>query len=551
MKAYVRIVSVLLLGLVLPLSGCGSSSSPSGTSSSTSTSTASTVASSGVLRVGNEGVQDLSTVDLDPPAENLGANSIFVMSLLYGGLVRLDEKLHIAPDGATGWTVSNGGRTYTFHIRPGLKFSDGTRVSASDFVYSLNRAFSPKFANVGNTQYFLSHIVGSQEVTKGKAKSLAGVKAMDSSTVQITTDAPTAAFLDQLSNVVSAVVPRAVIAKYGNKGWTAHEVGTGPFFVKRWLHGKEIDLAPNPYYWRGKPKLGTMRILFVQNPDTAYNLYQHGDLDVMGAVQFPSDKLTSARSRSDFKQVPQLFTEYLPPNEKKRPFNNVHVRRAFSFAINREALVSRFLNGQYVPAHGILPPGIPGYDPSLKGQTFDPKAAQAELAKAGYPNGKGFPQTALSFSGGDPGQKSSAQVLQRFWSKYLNVNVALNQMEQGAYNNALNARNFQLAFISWGEDYPDPQNFLSLQLQTGSSNNNGGYSNAAFDTLTKAADTQVGDNVRRFGQYRQAERIALRDAAWVVLYWGKSNILINSKVHGLVINGGGLTAANWANVTVK
>jgi len=507
--------------------------------------------SAGVLRMSDEGVQDLTDVDLDPPAENLGANAIFVISLVFGGLVRLDPALHVAGDGASSWTVSRDKRTYTFHIRKGLKFADGTPVTASDFAYSLNRAFSPAFANAGNTAYYLNHIAGGPAVTAGKAKTVRGVRVLNPSTLQITTDKPTAVFLDQLSFSASYVVPRRLIQRYGDKHWTEHAMGTGPFYVARWQHSKEIDLAPNPYYWRGQPKLSGIRILFIQNPDTAYNLYRTGGLDVMGAVQFPSDKLASARRQPDFHQVPALFTEYIPPNEKKPPFNGVHVRRAFSLAIDRQILVNKFLSGQFVPANGILPPGMPGYNPRLKGETFDPKGARAELAKAGYPNGKGLPHVTLSFSGGDPGQKTASVILQRMWSQYLGVNVSLNQLEQGAYNNALNARNYQLAFISWGEDYPDPQDFLSLQLQTGVGNNNGSFSDRTFDTLTQRADTMVGNNPARYALYRQAEEIALNKAAWIVLYWGKSDILINKRVRGLLINGGGLTAYNWANVTVR
>ncbi|HZU11801.1 MAG TPA: peptide ABC transporter substrate-binding protein [Chloroflexota bacterium] len=531
-----RLTSVLVL-LAVALGGCGGSTQSKASGPA------------GILRLSDEGIPDLTPADLDPPAETLGANSIAVMSLIDGGLVRLDANLHIAPDGASSWSVGNGGRTYTFHIRPHLRFADGTPVTAADFAYSLDRAFSPRYAGAANAQAFLSHIVGGAAVTAGKAKSVSGVRVLGRDTLQITTDKPVAVFLDELANPVAAVVPRHLIQRYGPEAWTEHAVGTGPFYVKDLQHGKEIDLAPNPYYWRGKPALKEVRILFVQNPDTAYNLYRTGSLDVMGMVQFPSDKLAEGRKLSAFHSAPYLFTEYLPPNERKPPFNNVHVRRAFSLAIDRTALVNRFLGGQYVPANGILPPGMPGYNSHLRGEQFNPTQAQAELARAGYPGGKGFPSVSLSFSGGDPGQRASAQVLQRFWSKYLHVSVGLNQMEQGAYNNALNAENFQLAFISWGMDYPDPQDFLSLQLQTGVGNNNAGFSNARFDALTKQADTMVGQNAARYKLYRQAEQIALDRAAWIVLYWGRTDVLINPRVHGLILNGGGLTAPNWASVT--
>lgn len=528
---------LLAVAAALSLGGCGSSQSAGGKRPPQ------------VLTMSDEGVQDLTAADLDPPAENLGAGAIFPISLIFGGLVRLDQNLRIAPDGASSWSLSGDKKTYTFRIRKGLKFADGTPVTAADFAYSLNRAFSPQFAN-GNTNYYLSHIVGGPAVTAGKAKTIAGVKVVNPSTLQITIDQPTAAFLDQLAFSASFVVPRKLIAQRG-KNWTDRAMGTGPFYVKQIQHGKELDLAPNRYYWRGKPKLSQIRILFFANPVTAFNRYRTGGLDVTGVISFPPEKLTEAQRRKDFHLVPQLFTEYLTPNEKKAPFNNMHARRAFSLAIDRPTLVNKFLRGEFAPAHGILPPGIPGYDPKAKGETFDPAQAKAELARAGFPGGKGLPQVTFSYSSGDAGQSAAAPVLQRMWAKYLGVNVQLNPMEQGAYNNALTARNYQLAAISWGADYPDPQNFLSLQLQTGTGNNNGSYSNPRFDALTRQADTLVGNDARRYALYRQAEAIALNQAAWIVLWWGKSAMLIDPKVQGLTINGGGLTAKNWANVTIK
>lgn len=536
MRRYLARLGILIVLLAFPLTACGSSSSSS--------------TSSQVLTMSDEGVQDLTSSDLDPAAENLGANAIEVISLMFGGLVRLDQNLHVVPDGAASWTVSSDKKTYTFHIRKGLKFADGTPVTASDFAWSLNRAFQPQFVNGGNISYYLSHIVGGPAVTAGKAKTVKGIKVVNPSTLQITTDAPVAPFLDQLTFSGADVLPRHVIQKYG-RSWTDHAVGTGPFYVKRVIHSKEIDLAPNPYYWRGKPRLSRVRVLFFANADTAYNSFRTGGLDVMGAVQFPSDKLTEARHQKDFYQVPQLFTEYIPPNEHKAPFNNAHVRRAFSLAIDRPVLVNRFLSGQFVPAFGILPPGMPGFNSNLHGEIFNPAQAKAELVKAGYPNGKGLPPITLSFSSGDPGQRSAAQVLQGMWRQYLGVNVGLNGLEQGAYNNALTARNYQLAFISWGEDYPDPQDFLSLQLQTGAANNNGSFSNPTFDRLTNEADTLVGDNAKRYQLYDRAEQIALDKAAWIVLWWGKADVFIKPGVHGLTVNGGGLTAANWADVSVK
>jgi ABC-type transport system substrate-binding protein len=320
--------------------------------------------------------------------------------------------------------------------------------------------------------------------------------------------------------------------------------------VKQWKHGREVDLVPNPYYWRGKPRLKEIIIRFIPNADVAYRLYRSGALDVMGAVHFPSNRLLEAQRLPGFHAAPQLFTEYLTPNEQKAPFNNVLVRRAFSYAIDR-GVIARLLSNSVLPARGILPPGMPGYDPTLAGQTFNPTLARHLLARAGYPDGKGLPRITLNVDGGDPQGQMKAVALREFWQQAMHVNVTLNVLEHGAYNDALAARAYQLAFIAWSADYPDPQNFLSLQLQTGTANNNGGYSNPTLDRLTREADAIVNDDARRYRLYDEAEKMALRDAAWLVLDWAKAEMLIRPSVHGLVLTGLGLAAPNWADVTIQ
>jgi ABC-type transport system substrate-binding protein len=270
----------------------------------------------------------------------------------------------------------------------------------------------------------------------------------------------------------------------------------------------------------------------------------------MGTVHFPSNRLLEAQRLPGFHEASQLFTEYLTPNEHKAPFNNVLVRRAFSYAVDR-VTIARLLYNSVLPAHGILPPDMPGYDSTLAGQTYNPTLARHLLARAGYPDGRGLPRITLNVDGGDPQGQMKAVALKEFWQQALHVNVSLNLLEHGAYNDALTARDYQLAFIAWSADYPDPQDFLSLQLQTGTANNNGGYSNPTLDRLTREADTIANDDARRYRLYDEAEKIALRDAAWIVLDWGKAEILIHPSVHGLVLNGLGLVAPNWADVTIQ
>src|SRR5918912_1814177 len=204
----------------------------------------------GNLRLSDEGVNDLSSIDPPSPQAN-DAQSNLVEGLLFGGLVRLDQNLHVRADGASAWTISNDGKTYTFTLRPGLKFADGTPLTAQDVVWSFNRAFSPAFA-AGAAESYLGAIVGGTDVAHKKAKAVRGIKAIGTRTVQITLGQPAAFILDQLAYSVGDIVPRRLVEKYG-RHWTDHAYGTGPFMVKQWKHGREVDLVPNPYYWRGKP----------------------------------------------------------------------------------------------------------------------------------------------------------------------------------------------------------------------------------------------------------------------------------------------------------
>ena len=501
--------------------------------------------SDGILRLTDEGVTDLASID--PPSGEAGdAQSNLVESLVFGGLVRLDANLRVQPNAASSWTVSDGGKTYTFTMRRGLRFADGAPVTSADVVYSLNRAFGAEF-QAGNTDYYLGHIVGGVDVTNKKAMTVRGVRALGPDRVRITLDQPTAVILDQLAYAVADIVPRRIIRAYG-RAWTDHAVGIGPFRVSHWAHGRAIDLAPNRYYWRGTPRLRGIHIVFVPDANTAYKLYRSGAVDVTGAAQFADNHLPDVQGEADLHEQAQLFTEYLTPNEHAAPFNNILVRQAFSAAINR-ATVARLLHNKVLPASGILPPGMPGFDQWLSGQTFDPLRARRLLARAGYPNGKGLPTITLDIDGGDPEGQTKGNVLREFWALVLGVRVRLRRLPHRAYNDALTARHYQLAFIAWGADYPDPQNFLSLQLQTDSGNNNGGYSDAMFDRLTERADTIVNNDAERYRLYHRAEQIAIDEAAWIVLDWGKADVLIRPTVHGLIVNALGVTAPNWTTVT--
>lgn len=511
--------------------------------------------SGGTLRWSLEGINELPA--LDPPLAG-ASQSVGVISLVFEGLVRLDSSLNIAPAGAESWDIKDGGKTFIFHIRKDLKFANGDPVTAQDFAYSLNRAFGPDFAN-GNAGYYLSNIVGSTDVTQGKATSVSGVKVIDPQTLEIDMQNPSVYFLYQLTFPASFVVPKKAIDA-NPKNWTDSAYGTGPFIVKEWKHNQSITLVPNPNYWLGKPQLSEIDMPFIQDPATALKLYQTGQLDIMGTYNFPIDQISQMSKDPDFKQVNQFFVTYIGFNNVKPPFKEVRVRQAFAKAVDKDTLINKVLEGAVVRADTIIPPGMPGYNASAaKIQEFNAADAKKLLADAGFPDGKDFPKVALSINNQDPNYAKIGAALQQMWKENLGVNIDINTEELAKFNDDLTATANKpddpaaLSFyISvWGADYPDPQNFVSQQLRTGVGNNNGHYSNAQFDKLVDQADVEP-DQSKRLPLYQQAEQIALTEVGWLPLYYGKANILLRSTVHGLVITPQGIfPKEDWTKVTVS
>lgn len=511
-------------------------------------------ATGGTLRWAIEGVNELPSID--PP--NTGASqSVAVDNLVFGGLVRLDGNLLVQPDGAESWEEKDGGKTFVFKIRKDLKFADGTPVTAEDFAYALNRAFAPEFAN-GATGYYLSNIVGAMDVTEGKAKTISGVKVIDPQTLQIDLQTPATYFLYQLTFPASFVVSKKAV-EANPQNWTDTAFGTGPFMVKEWKHNESITLVPNPHYWKGAPKLEQITMPFYQDAETALKVYQTGDLDIMGTFDFPSAQIPNVQSNADFNQVNQFFVAYIGFNNARAPFDNVKVKQAFAQAVDKKTLIDKVLEGAFVEADTIIPPGMPGYNKDANVQKFDPTNAQKLLADAGYPGGKGFPKIKLAINNENPNYGKIAAALQQMWKQNLGVDVEINTEELAKFNEDLTATQndpkadtaFDFYISVWGADYPDPQNFVSQQLRTGVGNNNGNYSNAEFDKLVDAADVEPNLE-KRYPMYQQAEQIALDEVGWLPLYYGKANILLSKKINGLVITPQGIFAdPDWTAVTVS
>jgi peptide/nickel transport system substrate-binding protein/oligopeptide transport system substrate-binding protein len=508
----------------------------------------------GEIRWSIEGVSDLANLD---PSRADEQQSIIVMELIFGGLVRLDENLRVQPDGAEDWDVSSDGKTYTFYIRNNLKFGDGTPVTAHDFVYSINRSLHPETGSYAAPVLF-KHIVGATEVMEGDAETISGVQALDDHTLQIELDAPIAYFLSLLSSPSMLVVPQSLIEQEGAT-WTSKAVGTGPFRVQEWRRGEEIVLEANEHYWRGMPGVDTIRMPFFQDSEQAYQLYQEGELDITGNRQtgIPASRVAEVKDTPDFRTSPALAVRYLGFNNKRPPFDNVYVRQAFAMSVDKLHLAQDVLSGSVEPTSRILPDGLAGSHLSVQGQTFDPQGARAALKLAGYLSGQDLPPVTLTY--GEEGDNALvAQTLQRFWRETLGIDVTLEGLHLQDFSDRLDETYYEpengllMYFSIWGADYPDPHNFLSQQLRSSIPNNNGHWANEQFDQLVDQADRmgEYEEADRRFQLYNEAEQIALDEVGWIPLYNPTINVLMRPAIQGLVFTPQGIIAPDWSKVRV-
>jgi ABC-type transport system substrate-binding protein len=500
-------------------------------------------AGGGPIRWSLTGVSDLVSLD---PAKASNQQDFTVVGILYGGLVRLDEKLLVAPSLAEEWSISDDSMTYTFTLRDGIVFSDGSPITADDVVWSFNHALDPKTGGWTGPYYF-TLIDGADEVAAGKATEVSGVKKVDDKTVTITIKQPSAYFLSSLSAGPSKILKKGAATDDG-------KISSGPFIVKAWNHGQGLDLAPNPQFYEPVTGVTELDFVFNQDSETGYQLYRTGEVDILGSSQdpIPASRVPEVQDSPDFRSTPAFNTRYVAFNNVLEPFKDVKVRQALARAIDRDTLANAVLGGTVSPTDRILPAGFPASDLPIDGLDFDAAAAKDLLSQAGV-DPASFSFTLTYGVEGD--NERVVTVLQSMWQEHLGISVKLDPLELGTYSQRLNdmyldpEKGMQSYYSIWGADYPDPQNFLSLQLQTGVGNNNSHYSNEEFDSLTKEADTTVDDFAKRADLYNKAEQIAVTEVGWLPLFNAKVNVLVRDCIKGVEVTGMDYQFPNWSALT--
>ncbi len=420
-------------------------------------------------------------------------SSLNAINMVFTGLVQLDDHLNVQPQMAQSWDESADHMTYTFHLRPNLKFSDGTPLTSKDVAYTIDRSLSPAVNNQsGVALTYLGLIQGASDRTTGKVKTIigTGVQTPDDNTVVIHITKPAAYFLGALTYPTSYVVEKKVIDQWGDK-WTDHlgdnggQGGAGPFMVKKYDHSTGIVFVPNPNYYGPKPQLKEVDYVPFKDGPTAYNAFLAGQVDYAGV---PANLYTSAKKLKEFISVPSLTIFSLNFNYLDKPLDNIKVRQALSLAINRVALNQAAFHGAYIPSCHIIPQGMYGYNPNLTcpgggGLQGDPVKAKQLLQQGLQEEGATpaiFQTLTFMYPDNNPTAAAEVTTIMQMWKQVLGITIptttkSQNQLYNLGQQTTGHAGPIQMSVGGWIADYPDPQDWTTLQFGKGQPYNNQNY----------------------------------------------------------------------------
>lgn len=475
---------------------------------------------------------------------------------IFEGLVNFDDStLAVVPALAERWDISKDGITYTFHLRKGVYFHDdpcfpngkGRELKAQDVKYCFDRLCYHDPANNQGFWIFNGVVKGANEydsLTANKIKpdsGVSGVKVIDDYTVQIELVKPYAVFLARLGLIFGKIYPHEAIEKYGDEIRT-HPIGTGPFFLKIIREEQVTFLARNPSYWKKDaygnqlPYLDALRISYIKEKKNELMEFSKGNSDMV--YKFPLEmineivdykhQLKPAYKQFQLQFMPSLSVQYYGFQHQGTIFNNLYLRKAFCYAIDRQKLCDFTLKGSGFPAiYGIVPPGTGTYtSQNINGFTYDAAKAREYMSKAGYPNGKGCPKITLQLNSGGTRNTQVAEALKKMIEETLGIKIDLLTVPWAQHTEAVESAKTDFYRLGWSADYPDAENFLNLfhskyvpaELSTKTYINSFRYKSKTFDEyFNKAVETT--DEAKRNELYNKADQQIIDDAVVLPIYY--------------------------------
>jgi oligopeptide transport system substrate-binding protein len=473
------------------------------------------------------------------PASFDPANSQEVSNLpqIFEGLVNVSWKDGtIEPAMAQSYAANSDATVWTFKMRPGVKWSDGTPLTAKDFEYAWRRVVDPKTASIYTAS--LANVKNALDIVAGKIPvEQLGAKALDDATFEVTLTAPAPYFPLLAASWPCYPTPKHVIDKVGLK-WVeaANSVSNGPYILKDWKHDQLQVFEPNPNYWGPKPTI-THAECTMYDDVLAKSLpaYENNELDSAQVSAGDYDRVRSdAKLSKELKGYPLSQTNMIHCDATNKPTSDVRVRNALSLAFDRVALTDIVLKKYYLPAATILPPDIAGYNPAAA-LTGGVEKAKQLLVDAGFPNGQGWPSDFTVVYTTNSVTKTILEYIQNEWKKNLGITVQLDAMASKAYTAWRSARAtqpFNAYFGAWGSDYGDPNNWHNFLFSSQTDFYHTHWKNDQFESMIAKA-TGTTDQAARTKMYQEAEVILVQQGASIPINFNQAFFVIKPNVQGV------------------
>ena len=481
---------------------------------------------------------------IDPTLNNAVDGSIYIQHA-FEGLATRDKENKITSGVAERWDISEDGLTYTFYIRENAKWADGQKVTADDFVYSWRRAVDPKTA--AEYAYQFEPVLNAMDINAGKkpVESL-GIRAIDENTLEVKLATPTAYFIELAAFPTFYPLREDIIEEYGDD-WTLSPetyIGNGPFILTERRTDDSLVMEKNTNYWNADSII-PQKLVFVlmQNETAAMAGVKEGSIHF--ANNPPLSDIETLQNEGLMYISPYIGTYYYCLNWTNRTLRDARIRKALALAIDRNYIVKEVTKGGQVPAAAWVPNGISDTEDadgdfrkvggdyySVKNEDLQKNIEEAKrlLAEAGYPDGRGFP--VIEFKSNAGNHIPIFEAIQQMWKEYLNIDSTVSQEEWATFQTTRLHKEFVIARHGWIGDYNDPMTFLGVFLSY-SAQNDGGYSNKAYDDNLKIAMSTIDQKVRMEAMHK-AEDVLMGDMGLIPIYFYTEPLMVSKKLSGVV-----------------
>ncbi|MDP4492538.1 ABC transporter substrate-binding protein [Vibrio sp. AH4] len=473
------------------------------------------------------------------PHKTEGVPESNVIRDLLEGLVNQDANGNVVPGVAESWETTDN-KTFTFHIRKEAKWSNGDPVTAQDFVYSFQRAVDPATASPYSWYMKYTKMINAKEIIAGeKDKSTLGVKAIDDKTLMFELESPVPYFVMMMGHTTVKPVHKATVEKYGEQ-WTKpeHFVGNGAYVLDKWVVNERLELKRNPQYWDDKNTvLNKVTYLPIENQVAEMNRFLSGEIQITNELPLEHFKRLKKEHPESVQVQGQLCTYYYGFNTAKAPFDDVRVRQALSYAIDRDVISDAILGQGQKPAYFLTPEITAGFSPEMPAygkMTQKERVAEAKklLEAAGYSKSNPLKFTLLYNT--SENHKKIATAVQSMWKTTLGVDIALENQEWKTFLDTRRQGNFDATRAGWCGDYNEASSFLTLLMSSNSSNDSK-YHSAEYDATLEKAMTSTSEEERQ-KLYADAEKLLARDMPIAPIYQYVRSRLVSPTVGGYPSN---------------